>query len=93
MERLTQDRPGEPRRGVTRCRGCGGWAASGAGGRSPAGWYGLTVAVPPELDQRRGYIWVGQFCSVGCLASSVPDLRAQEELAHEAYEPVRPVTL
>ena len=73
------------------CKGCGGAAARTADGRPPAGWYGLTVTVPSELDGRgRGYVWVGMFCSVRCLAATVPDLEQAEQLAHEMYQPVRP---
>jgi hypothetical protein len=58
-------------------------------GHSPAGWYGLTVTVPDGMDSRgKGFIWLGQFCSVACLAASVPEMRRQEELARLAYDPV-----
>jgi hypothetical protein len=78
-------------RAVT-CKGCGGVAECGPSGGAPTGWYGLTVAVPAEIStgSGRGYIWVGMFCSVACLASATPQLERQEQLAHQAYEPVRP---
>ena len=78
------------RRAVT-CKGCGGVAVCEHAG-TPAGWYGLTVALPPGMATQSGrnYLWVGLFCSVRCLAGSVPELERQEELAHQAYEPVRP---
>ena len=79
-------------RDVITCKGCGGWAPRDRERRNPPGWYGLTVAIPPGLDTRgRDYAWVGSFCSVRCLSAAVPDLEQQEQLAHLAYEPVRPV--
>jgi len=73
------------------CKGCGGTAERREDRRGPAGWYGLTVAVPDDIDGRgKGFIWLGQFCSVACLAASVPELRRQEALAHQVYAPVRP---
>lgn len=61
-------------------------------GETPAGWFGLTVGVPRDIGTTNGrpYIWVGLFCSVACLAASVPDLEWQQKLAHELYQPVRP---
>lgn len=72
------------------CKGCGGTAT--AGHATPAGWYGLTVSVPPWMitESGKSFLWVGLFCSVACLASSVPELAQQEQLAHQVYEPVIP---
>lgn len=81
-----------PEQPVCTCKGCGGQAARRGNGIAPLGWYGLTVAIPPEMDGKgKGFTWVGQFCSIACLARSVPDLEQQERLAHELYEPARPV--
>jgi hypothetical protein len=78
---------------VITCKGCNGWAPRNRKGGNPPGWYGLTAAVPEEISTYpgRGYVWVGSFCCVACLAAAIPDLERQEELAHLAYEPVRPV--
>ncbi len=77
---------------VITCKHCGGWAPRHRDGRNPAGWYTLSVAISPELTTReRGYAWVGAWCSIACLAAAVPDLQQQEQLAHLAYSPVRPV--
>jgi hypothetical protein len=78
--------------GVITCRGCGGRAPRGAGSRSPAGWYGLSVSLPETMtsSRDRGYVWVGQFCSIACLDAAVPELEQAEQLAQQAYEPVRP---
>ena len=77
---------------VITCKGCGGWAPRDRDRRNPPGWYVLSVAIPPGLDTRgRDYAWAGSFCSVRCLAAAIPDLERQEQLAHQAYQPVRPV--
>lgn len=77
---------------IITCRGCNGWAARPRAGGNPAGWYALSVTLPEEMTARgRPYAWAGQFCSIGCLADAIPDLEQQEQLAHLAYEPVRPV--
>jgi len=81
---------GQRHAAVIDCKHCGGWAPRTRAGGNPAGWYGLTVAVPAEISQR-GYVWVGSYCCVACLAAAVPDLQQQEQLAHQAYSPVRPV--
>lgn len=73
---------------VITCKGCGGTSVR-EGGQSPHGWLSLTVSVPPSFSER-GYLWVGQFCCVACLASSVPDLDRDERLARESYDPVLP---
>ena len=75
---------------VIYCKGCGGTAERREDGRGPAGWYALSVTVPEALSSRKPFIWLGTYCSVACLAASEPDLRRQEELAHQAYDPVRP---
>lgn len=71
------------------CKGCGGSARRPGEGGSPAGWYNITVSVPGELNAK-GFIWIGQFCCVACIARAVPDLRTAEELARLAYHPVMP---
>jgi len=78
-------------REYARCKGCGGVAPRSPDGHL-VGWYGLSVGIPPGLSgEGRTYIWVGVWCSVACLESSIPELAGQEQLAHQAYEPVRPV--
>ena len=74
------------------CKGCQG-TASNEMSALPAGWYGLTVGMPPELStgNGRGYIWMGLYCSVTCLEDTIPALRQQAELARELYEPVVPL--
>lgn len=79
----------EPAAGTSVCKGCGGTAPHRENGRMPLGWYGLTVTVPPEFSDI-GYLWVGVFCGIACLAASIPGMAAQEELARLAYEPAPP---
>jgi hypothetical protein len=78
----------QQREPVVTCRGCLGKAVR-RDGESPAGWYQLSVSVPEWIDHK-GYVWVGIFCSVACLALAVPKLEHLERLAHEAYDPVPP---
>jgi hypothetical protein len=70
------------------CHGCQGRAPSAmADGKRPVGWYGLTVQVPEGYSGRaRDYIWVGLWCSIACLAASIPSLTAQEAAARTTYE-------
>lgn len=51
----------------------------------PHGWYQLSVCVPENLNPR-GYIWLGTFCSVKCLALQVPDIRLASEYTEDLYE-------
>jgi hypothetical protein len=82
---------GDAGREYARCKGCGGVAPRSPDGYLP-GWYGLSVGIPPGLSgEGRTYLWVGVWCSVACLETSITDLAGQEQLAHEAYSPVRPV--
>jgi hypothetical protein len=73
---------------VITCKGCGGTSVRD-GSKSPDGWLSLTVSVPPSFSEK-GYLWLGQYCSMACLASSVPELDRDEQLARQAYDPVPP---
>jgi hypothetical protein len=79
--------------GTRTCKGCGGKAAAADGSQHPAGWLGLSAFTPKHIGtgNGKGYVWVGLYCSVACLARDLMNLRYQEELAHEAFEPVRAV--
>lgn len=76
-------------RSVIVCKGCGGTSVRD-GNKSPDGWLSLTVSVPPSFSER-GYLWLGQFCCVACLARALPELDRDERLAREAYDPVLPL--
>lgn len=48
----------------------------------PRGWLSLSVRVPPDLAPNgKGYRYVGQWCSVACLAASIPGLARAERVA------------
>ena len=57
----------------------------------PYGWYNLTVNVPPVVhtsnDSRpaKPYLWLGIFCSVGCLVAHERVLIEQAELTADLY--------
>ena len=73
------------------CRGCGGQARK-IDASTPDGWYSLTVSVPEWYSTGSGkdYVWIGMFCSVTCLVAYGPQLQADADLAHQAYDPVIP---
>jgi hypothetical protein len=77
---------------IATCRSCMGTARRPGPGMYPVGWYGLTVSVPEWYGTSSGkqYIWLGQFCSVACLLAHGPQLQADADLAHQAYEPTAP---
>ena len=77
--------------GTRTCKGCGGKADAADGSQHPAGWLGLTAFTPKHIGtgSGKGYVWVGLYCSVACLARDLMNLRYQEELAQQAFEPVR----
>ncbi len=66
-----------------RCRACGRTAPHQT--PPPNGWYNLSVNVPPAFDPR-GYLWLGVFCSVGCLERHIPEVRHQNQLTQGAYQ-------
>lgn len=69
------------------CRGCNRLPAvkpDPTSGR-PYGWLALSVRVPPEASSTgKPYVWVGQWCSIACLARSVPSLALSERNARKA---------
>jgi hypothetical protein len=71
------------------CRGCGRKVttpAPAAGGH-PYGWYTLSVNVPPEVGSNgRPYIYMGLFCSIGCLVGYENALAAAAALTEGLYE-------
>lgn len=73
----------EPTR-TMRCKGCERRVATPKA-RGPYGWYTLSVGVPRDLDPR-GYIWIGMYCSVRCLAFETPNMVLQEEATADLYE-------
>lgn len=74
------------------CKGCGGWQRR-KNGRSPLGWYSISVAVPPEMGKNGSpFVWAGMWCSAACLAGSMDELRHQEELARMLYDADAPLS-
>jgi hypothetical protein len=65
------------------CRNCGRTAPRLS--PPPNGWYNLSVNIPPAFDPR-GYIWLGVFCSLGCLERHLPVLRHHDLLTQGAYQ-------
>lgn len=78
-----------PERDTLFCRGCKGTTPRVDTG-IPIGWYALTVSVPRDIN-RKGYIWVGMFCSAACLGAWQPEIAEAEALARQAYD-AAPVT-
>lgn len=78
-------RPHAEQPGLATCRGCGGQAPRQSPGVNPAGWYGITVALPWG-GGGRGYAWIGLFCTAACLIGYGPDIQAGEELNRQTYD-------
>ena len=55
----------------------------------PYGWFALTAHLPIHLNaqSKRGYRWIGMFCSVRCLMAHEAELLSQQELMRGVYEP------
>ena len=70
----------DQRRVEIRCRRC-----RKISGGTANGWYQLSVAVPVAVNSR-GYIWVGTFCSLACLAWHLPELERQDRQTADLYE-------
>ncbi len=51
----------------------------------PQGWYSVSVNVPKTID-KRGYVWVGLFCSLSCLAFHMPTMKMQDDMTQDLYE-------
>lgn len=82
---MNASRPPDRLAGNATCRNCGGEAARPAAGVNPPGWYGVTVALPWK-EGRRGYAWIGLFCTAACLAAYGPQMQRREELERQTYE-------
>ena len=77
---------------VVTCRYCDGTAPRPGDGL-PAGWIGVTVAVPEWYHgdgSGRRHIWLGLFCCVALLLAHGPEMERQEDLARQSYDPVVP---
>ena len=70
------------------CRGCARQATTPAPAEGhPYGWYTLSVNVPPEIaGGGRAYIYIGLFCSIGCLVGHERTLTEDAELTAGLYE-------
>jgi hypothetical protein len=73
------------------CRACRGRAKNPSGG-PPIGWYQLTVGVPEYMETVKGrsYRWAGLFCSASCLAAGMNQIKQDEALERQAYDPEIP---
>jgi hypothetical protein len=84
--------PRQPLPRIVRCSGCQGSVTvpAGSGSDRPRGWLSLSVRVPPEATPSgKGTRGIGQWCSVACLARSLPGL-ARGERAARNHWPAEP---
>lgn len=68
---------------IPTCKGCGRRPHRETD--TPLGWYNLTVTTPRDVG-KRGYVWLGVFCSLKCLALHIPELRRQNMITEDLYE-------
>jgi hypothetical protein len=87
--------PREPLPRIVRCSGCQGSVTvpAGSGPDRPRGWLSLSVRIPPESSPSgKATRGVGQWCSVACLARSLPGLARGERAARKHWLAESPET-